>query len=154
MKNKQFILNKFFVVLQRRLRLGDDGSFDRNDDSSGGRRLAGSFNSLTSLRHFHFCSRRVSTSTRTGNRLSGCIWFLFTKKTKSEPNSNLASLKKTKPLRIKIISGLPSNGSDLLHHHPVDVPLPDHLLRLQPQCRVLGNAGGGEEKDCRRNGTG
>ena len=49
---------------------------------------------------------------------------------------------------------MPSNGSDLLHHDPVDVPLPDHLLRLQPQRRVMGNEGGAEEEDGRRNGTG
>ena len=55
---------------------------------------------------------------------------------------------------VKRVPGLPADGGHLLHHHPVDVPLLDHLLRLQPERRVLGNPRGAEEEDCRRNGAG
>ncbi len=46
--------------------------------------------------------------------------------------------------------GLSAHGGNLLHHHPLDVPLPHDLLGLQPERRVLGHQRGAEEEDGRR----
>ena len=58
------------------------------------------------------------------------------------------------PLITVCLEGLPPHGCNLLHNHSLDVPLPHHLLGLQPQRRVVGNERGAEEEDSGRAGAG
>ena len=53
---------------------------------------------------------------------------------------------KTQPKELNLLNcapgvWLPAQRLHLLHHHPLHVPLPHDLLRLQPQRRLLGHQG-------------